>query len=293
VRSQLFELRLRHRKDARANFARDGFIVVPSVVCPEEVAGLRHSCDRLVAAVLARHDPDAHVAPSPRTGRERFSYLSHVLEKSTMMRLLLGHPRLANIVTLFLGSSYLSTSEFLVSKEADDAWHVSWHRDIRRSSQVPTPGSVILVGIPLDTMDESNGVYVIPGSQRWTNERARARREHDGDGFTTDDAIPIGAQPGDVVVSDVLLMHGSPNRPNARARRTVYFIFRPTALVRARGPHRPDYVDRKLEIMQACHAERHGLSFVRPPTYRLTSREYYRDSSASYDARRAAEEIMT
>lgn len=130
---------------------------------------------------------------------------------------------------------------------------------------------------------------MIPGSHRWSNARAQARRARGGSAFETSDAVPVLTQPGDVVVSDVLLLHGSPSRPGAKPRRTVYFIFRPAALVRAPGPYREDYVDYKLAIMQACHAERYGLPFVRPATYRLTSREYYRDPAASYELRAAAQ----
>lgn len=141
MRSHLLALRIDQRKRMRAEFRRKGFVVVSSCVSFEEIDGMRRSFDRLVRQAVSGLVEDAHFVTSERTGDRCFAYLSHVLEKSTMMRILLAHPGLASVVTLLLGAQYVSTSEFLVYKETDDAWHVRWHRDISQSPQVPAPGA--------------------------------------------------------------------------------------------------------------------------------------------------------
>jgi hypothetical protein len=58
--------------------------------------------------------------------------------------------------------------------------------------------------------------------------------------------------PGDVLLHDILLLHGSKAARGNALRRVVYFEFRTAHVEFAHGPHTQDYIPLKQQILCAC-----------------------------------------
>lgn len=63
-------------------------------------------------------------------------------------------------------------------------------------------------------------------------------------GFKTSGAIPVEVSPGDVILHNILVLHGSPSS-DSPLRRTVYFEYRSIDQELRKGPHVPEYIPLK------------------------------------------------
>ena len=96
-------------------------------------------------------------------------------------------------------------------------------------------------------------VWGLPGSTWWSRERAAEEiaRRNDGGSVDVSGAVPITMPPGDVLVHDVLVLHGS-QPTSGPLRRVVYYEFRPVPLEVEHEPHTVEYVARKQQVLAAA-----------------------------------------
>lgn len=69
-------------------------------------------------------------------------------------------------------------------------------------------------------------------------------------------------QPGDVLLHNILTLHGSP-ATRSRLRRVVYYEFRSIHTELARGPHVPEYVPAKQQVLTSCLRQRLQAPYAR------------------------------
>jgi hypothetical protein len=55
--------------------------------------------------------------------------------------------------------------------------------------------------------------------------------------------------PGDVLLHDVMVAHGSPETVGKALRRTLYYEFRAAEQIEAEGPWEREWIDRRLRLM--------------------------------------------
>jgi len=88
-------------------------------------------------------------------------------------------------------------------------------------------------------------LYVIPGSHVWNDQLAGQMLDFmSKDGFRKLGAIPVPVNAGDVLMHNILLLHGSP-ACNSPLRRTVYYEYRSIQQELAMGPHIKEYMPLK------------------------------------------------
>jgi hypothetical protein len=95
---------------------------------------------------------------------------------------------------------------------------------------------------------------VIPGSQRVQADVCRLRDEH---GWEPDEVVIAEMEPGDVLIHDVMVVHGSPPTTGGTLRRTLYLEFRAAEQILTEGPWDRHWVDSRLRLIpvaQAAHA---------------------------------------
>jgi len=80
------------------------------------------------------------------------------------------------------------------------------------------------------------------------------------DGFRKVGAVPVEVQPGDVILHNILILHGSP-ACKSPLRRTVYYEYRAIEQELKMGPHKPEYIPLKQNVLQACINERSKTNF--------------------------------
>jgi len=193
--------------------------------------------------------------------------IEYVADKLDTCKYLLAHPFLLKAIAKIQGPDFLPTWDSLVFKYEGDGVPIKWHRDASAESigcgfynygsaktkkgTYPPP---IDAGIYLDSANAKLGncLWAIPGSHFWDDQVASSMISHfTANGFRTAGAVPIEVEPGDVIMHNILLLHGS-SSCNSPLRRTVYYEFRPSEAELSLGPHIPEYVPLKKRMLAEC-----------------------------------------
>ncbi len=256
-------------------FRRDGVLVLRGVVGADELARLRAETGQIVDGALSRvgHDtvveaadaddiwfrrgPDGSVVPFRQ---------EYVVARSEAVRSLLGHPLLARTVLRLQGHDATPTWDSMVFKAAGAGAVVPWHRDDERQPD-ERAAPIFNVDIYLDESDETNALWAVPGSHHWPRDRADAdvRRRNSGTDFVSDGAVLVPMQPGDVLLHDIGVLHGSPSS-RSPLRRVVYFEFRSAVDIVDRS-HTAAYCTIKQAMWSRLLAARAAETGVAAPEY--------------------------
>lgn len=248
--------------DLAEEFSTSGLVVIRGVLEPDELAWLQHETDLLVVDAIERPDAtDARYREHPTTGRRVPFRVEYVIDKSKAVRSLVAHPVLLRLMSELAGPAPVVSFDSMVFKVPGEGATVDWHRDIEMSRagwERNGLGHVINIDVYLDRADESTCVWGIPGSNRWDDETARRRvAELSDGGFCTEGAVPIAMEPGDVLVHDTLVLHGSPPSMSD-LRRVVYFGVHPREAELRFGPHDAEFVALRERVLPAAIAWRAG-----------------------------------
>jgi ectoine hydroxylase-related dioxygenase (phytanoyl-CoA dioxygenase family) len=256
--------------EAVAAFRRDGVIVIRNLVEPDELEVLRTETSTLVeeavdraAAIAARPTGwDQHVDEHDlayrvhrTTGRLVPFRQEYVIARSAACRRLLGHPFVVRSMQRMIGADVTPTWDSMVFKAAGRGAEIPWHRD-DEFDPATRRAPVTNVDVYLDGSDESNGLWAIPGSHQWTRERAAVEtaRRNDATGFVADAAVVLPLRPGDALLHDIGVLHGSP-AAESWLRRVLYFEFRSAPDIVGRT-HDAAYCVAKQRMLHRVIAER-------------------------------------
>lgn len=283
--------------DEQAQFFLDnGFLVIRNVLAGEELAIVQAEMNKLYEKGTAEvvQDPDYMYGKGAKTGRDTLRRIEYVIDKSEPMKALLGHPFILKSVERLQGVNFIPTWDSMVLKAPDEGIIVDWHRDAAVPEGCTDTRPIFNVDFYLDEADLKTCLWVIPGSNRWSKEDADARCSRPD--FDTSDAIPVPMQPGDVILHDILVLHGSPSGDGNPLRRTVYYEFRPGEIEAQFGPHTLQYLSLKQQVLLDCIRRRQSTPYgakeqpfeyrpegafaigeIREPlTYRYPHKQYWR-----------------
>jgi ectoine hydroxylase-related dioxygenase (phytanoyl-CoA dioxygenase family) len=294
-------------------FHTNGFVVLRGFLARAELQRLRAATAWLIERAHQSpplDDPytcDFAYAPGHDSGQAVLRRIEYVVQRLPECRALLGHPALLRGVEDLIGADLIPTWDSMVLKMPGEGIAVPWHRDAPSTQVGAHP--IFNVDFYLDAAEGDTALRVLPGSHRWSDADAETRlRElhaapqrsggvpvNSADGFADADATLVTMQPGDVLLHDILLLHGSPPSRGNALRRVIYFEFRSARVELERGPHTPDYVPLKQQILAACIEQRRTgaepgeapyryappTPFNRfpsgaPPTFRVPHAQYWR-----------------
>ncbi len=120
---------------------------------------------------------------------------------------------------------------------------VLWHQD----APVPREHPYFNVGIYLDEAAEGDGcVRYVPGSQHVLQDIAPLAKEH---GWEIPGVKEASAQPGDILIHDMMVLHGSPVKCHPGVRRTLYVEIRAVDGILESGSHSPEWVALRRRFM--------------------------------------------
>ncbi len=245
--------------DAAARAFRErGILVVRGLLGGDELEALRAQTGALVerAAAARQGDPDYQYKRHPGSGADVPFRIEYVVDKAPACRALLAHPFVLRSVESLQEPDFIPTWDSMVFKLPGAGAAIEWHRDC--DTEQCDPGRPIFnVDVYLDASDESNCLWAIPGSNRWSDvEAARACGRLGAAGaFSTAGARPLPLAAGNALFHDVLVLHGSPAAESG-LRRVLYYEFRPIEVERRRGPHAPSYLPLKQRVLASCLRDR-------------------------------------
>lgn len=276
-------------------FLNNGFLVVRNVVQGEELRRIQEKMMEQIEIAAAGIDhPDYLYGKGTKSGGKVFKRVEYVIDKSDPNKVLLGHPFILRSVEKLQGPNFIPTWDSMVVKMPDEGIIVPWHRDAEMPEGCTDPRPIFNVDFYLDPADLKSCLWVIPGTNRWSIEQTRERCKSEG--FDTSDAIPVPLNAGDVIFHDITVLHGSPSGDGNSLRRTVYYEFRPAEIEFEYGPHTPEYIQLKQQVLIDCLKRRREADYVQdekpfvyspvgefaiteetvPPTHRYPHQEYWR-----------------
>ncbi|MFD0712400.1 phytanoyl-CoA dioxygenase family protein [Paenibacillus sp. GCM10027626] len=233
-------------------FLENGFLIIRNVLGVDELGEVQREMARLYdygMKTVVDH-PDFRYAKGMKSGQSTLHRIEYVIDKSDTMKALLGHPYILASVEKLQGRNFIPTWDSMVLKAPGEGIVVPWHRDAAFPEGCSDPRPIFNVDFYLDEADLKTCLWVIPGSHLWSQAEADERCRRDG--FQTDDAIPVPMKPGDVILHNIEVLHGSPAGDGNPLRRTVYYEFRPGEIEAAQGPHTLEYLSLKQNMLIDC-----------------------------------------
>ncbi|MBV9863762.1 MAG: phytanoyl-CoA dioxygenase family protein [Abitibacteriaceae bacterium] len=233
----------------QVQFFRDnGYLKIAGAIGPDEVQELRNATQALID-----RGPTEEMTTGQRKdyqyGRVRGSdekilrRIEYIQGKGDVFVRLLANPVLLDAVHKVVGEQFVPTYDSVVIKMPGHGVEVPWHRDGGGPTMFyddPASGRrfpAVNFDIYLDEANEQSGaLWVVPGSNKDEINRAPELAKQ-GEYATVPGAIRVDMNPGDMLLHDVTLYHGSPETHGGPLRRVIYYEFRDMRFIDA--VHRP------------------------------------------------------
>mgnify|MGYP001038005462 FL=1 len=240
-----------------AHFDAHGYVVLPGRIPADLLARLQKAADEWIATGRAL-GPDSPEGPdyqwATRGGARRMFRVDYLHGKGSPASLeLLGSPAVLGIAESLAGADLVPTYESLVFKDAGDGAAIDWHQDAVH----PRTHRIFNVDVYLDASRAGEGALrVAPGSHLAPVDVCQLQDEY---GWDAPGVVQVELEPGDVLVHDVMVVHGSEAVTGNRLRRTIYYEFRAAEQIQAEGPWDAEWVDRRMRLLPLgleAHARR-------------------------------------
>ena len=228
-------------------FDRQGYLVLRNRIPAAMLARLQEAADEWVTEgkrareAAAINDDYRFVAQGGREVMYRVDYLHNKGRPASLE--LLGSPEVLGIAESLAGANLVPTYEAMVFKDTGNGAPIRWHQDATH----PRRYRIFNIDIYLDAALPGQGALrVVPGSQRARVDVCEIEEQH---GWEVPGSLEVQMGPGDVLVHDVMLVHGSPPTLGNALRRTIYYEFRPAEQILEEGPWDRAWVDKRLRLL--------------------------------------------
>lgn len=172
----------------------------------------------------------------------RVNYLHNKNEAASLE--LLGSPYVLGVAESMCGANFVPTYESMVFKQAGDGEAIRWHQD---AVHPRITGRIYNYDLYLDTSSKDGGALkVIPGTNIQKHDVCQLEETY---GWNHPDAITVEMQPGDVLLHDVMVVHGSERVEGKSLRRTIYYEFRAAEEILQDGPWDRTWIDQRLRLI--------------------------------------------
>ncbi len=239
--------------DEIAQFDAHGFLVLRNRIPAPLLTRLRDAADRWIAEgrQFGEGSPDGKDYKwATRGGARRMFRVDYLHSKGQPASLeLLGSPAVLGIAESLAGVNFVPTYESMVFKDEGDGAAIDWHQDAVH----PRTHRIFNIDVYLDASRAGEGALrVAPGSHLGPVDVCQLQEEY---GWDAPGVIQVELDPGDVLVHDVMVVHGSEAVTGNRLRRTIYYEFRAAEQIAAVGPWDAGWVDRRLRLLPVALRE--------------------------------------
>jgi ectoine hydroxylase-related dioxygenase (phytanoyl-CoA dioxygenase family) len=190
-------------------------------------------------------DPDSgdYIFAQRSEGRVMFR-VNYVHNKGQEASLeLLGCPQVLAVAESLCGPNFVPTYESMVFKQEGDGAAIHWHQDAVH----PRGFRIFNFDLYLDASSADGGaLHVLPGTHLHRQDICALTEQW---GWNPPGAVTVEMQPGDVLLHDVMVVHGSAEVEGKSLRRTIYYEFRAAEEILTDGPWDRAWIDRRLRLL--------------------------------------------
>jgi ectoine hydroxylase-related dioxygenase (phytanoyl-CoA dioxygenase family) len=233
--------------DQIASFDEQGFLVLRNWIPIATLTRLQRAANDWISAGKKAHDGgqvDDDYRFVTRDQREVMFRVDYVHNKGGAASLeLLGSPQILGVAESLAGRNMVPTYEAMVFKDTGNGAPIRWHQDAVH----PRRSRIFNIDIYLDEALPGQGALrVVPGSQTGKVDVCEVEDRY---AWEVPGSLEVAMGPGDVLVHDVMLVHGSAPTLGNALRRTIYYEFRPAEQILEEGPWDRSWVDKRLRLI--------------------------------------------
>lgn len=186
---------------------------------------------------------------------------------------LLGCPQMLAVAESMCGPNFVPTYEAMVFKQEGNGVAIDWHQDACHARNY----RIFNYDLYLDASKIGAGALrVIPRSNTQRQDICQLAGQH---GWDAPGAIDVEMQPGDVLLHDVMVVHGSAETHGNALRRTIYYEFRAAEEIVEDGPWDRDWIDRRLRLVPLA-LRRHAQAQPDTAQFQWNAREEFRPATS-------------
>jgi ectoine hydroxylase-related dioxygenase (phytanoyl-CoA dioxygenase family) len=173
---------------------------------------------------------------------------------------LLGSPQVLAVAESLCGPNFVPTYESMVFKQEGDGKEIVWHQDAVH----PRSHRIFNFDLYLDpSLSGAGALRVVPGTQTRKQDFCNLTDTY---GWEVPESIEVEMAPGDVLLHDVMVAHGSPETYGKALRRTIYYEFRAAEEILLDGPWDREWIDRRMRLVPLA-LEHHQRTFAAEPQF--------------------------
>ncbi|MCY4376996.1 MAG: phytanoyl-CoA dioxygenase family protein [Spirochaetaceae bacterium] len=224
-------------------FQEQGYLVIPEVLGPAEVAAAQQEIERLHELAAGEGTPPAeatfqfepHTDVRSEHGRPVLRKIERTDLVSDLFAGMARNPRMVAVVSEILGPELLLFRSTLMLKPARHGSQHGLHQDV--AYWPLEPPDLVTLSIAISASDAENGcIHVIPGSHRWPVGEWGNISRRDGAAQTDREDVDLSQlrdvplEAGSAVLFHSNIVHGSgPNHSDRPRHTALYAFFPPTA----------------------------------------------------------------
>ena len=245
-------------------FDENGYLILRQWLPPALLARVQAAADAWMehGQRVTPDDPlysDFGFKPGPN-GRTFYAvgYLHNMGQPASLE--LLGSPQVLAVAESLCGANFVPTYESMVFKMTGNGAPIHWHQDACHPRQY----RIFNYDLYLDAARLGGGsLKVVPKSQHAPVDVCRFADNHD---WNPPGVIEVAMEPGDVLLHDVMVVHGSEPVVGRALRRTIYYEFRPAEEIAEDGPWERDWVEKRQRLI-GIGLRHHAAAFPTAPQY--------------------------
>lgn len=234
-------------REQQDQLLNDGYVLIPGGIPKDIVRDWIGLAERLHdEAILAHADgkqtPGAcviDITDGPRV--VRFDDI-HAIDPDAVLSLL-SCPALIAVARDFCGKGSVPLQLDILFKHPGPEFVIPWHQGAPHPRSFP----YLNVGIYLDDAERDDGcLRYVPGTQ---HELQDIEGLSSGHGWEIPNVVEQPAMAGDILVQDMMVLHGSQVKRLPGVRRTIYLELRPTGGIEESGCQSPEWADLRRRWM--------------------------------------------
>ncbi len=223
------------------SFQSNGYLHVPHVIPEHLIESFKSLANVLEAKALEAHKQGDQLIGAcviedkvgPRIMRCNDLYL----HEFNLLNQLIASPKLLKKIKELCGPKAIVIQSDLLFKQQHPHPVIKWHQD------APTEDSshFLNIGIYLDSADKDDGcLRYLPGTQHELQDIASIEKMF---GWNPPGVVQVPAEPGDIIIQDMMVLHASEPKRSEGARRTVYIEVRSYEALVEEGIYNRDWID--------------------------------------------------